>query len=184
MKNIFKKSAFLLTTILTFSKAQPQSNHEFIDTCLKILSEGKFDSIKVVVGYPFGGDPIYKSYYLPSILKDPNLREQYFRLREKESYALIEFTQTLTEKSIQKGIYFPITIRTPKDSAIIRYQTIWERANGKTENQASQLTNNCKENLPLGYYFMWSERNGKPTSNMGRRVYVDGVKTIDISEYY
>ncbi|MDZ4824182.1 MAG: hypothetical protein SH856_12040 [Flavobacteriales bacterium] len=121
---------------------------------------------------------------IPASLRQYNRwYEQEMSLCETREY-YPDFTQAITDLAIAEGLIADLEVSTPRDSAIVKYQTIWERVNGNQPNEADRPTNQCTINLPWGYYYVWSERSGVPTSAKDRKVYIDCNKVIVLDEQH
>jgi hypothetical protein len=78
----------------------------------------------------------------------------------------VNASDAVTFTAINYKVDSDVTIKTfPKDGATIRYQTVGQRGRSEQPQTAKGLTI-CVETMPIGRYHIWSERNGKPTSNM------------------
>jgi hypothetical protein len=100
---------------------------------------------------------------------------------EKESY-YPEFTERITRLSLEKGVFFTVTFATDKEGAKVKYQTVFDRVNKRPPLEANNPTNRCVNKLPMGYYYVWCERDGKPTSDTEKKIYVYNKDTIVLVE--
>jgi hypothetical protein len=77
-----------------------------------------------------------------------------------------------------------VTVATTKTGAYVRYQTWAEhRDHGAVHTLGGLPTNDAKDNLDLGFYFVWTERSGKPTSDQSRWYAIAGsTYPIEIEE--
>jgi hypothetical protein len=64
-----------------------------------------------------------------------------------------------------------VTITSTTPQAIVRYETVFERRRGLSPLTAKHPTK-CTETMPIGYYYIWSERDGKPTSDANSKFYI------------
>lgn len=96
---------------------------------------------------------------------------------------LADITDTIYAAAKKRRIESMVTIITfPETGAIIRYQTYGQRCRGQEPMTANGLSA-CDERLAIGWYYIWSERSGKPTSNQNhRRVILRRRETVVISE--
>jgi hypothetical protein len=53
----------------------------------------------------------------------------------------------------------------PRSGATIKYQTVGQKDRNELPTTAKQLTT-CVENIPIGRYYIWTERDGKYTSDI------------------
>ena len=90
---------------------------------------------------------------------------------EKQKY-FEEFMQEITDNYKKNGKFASVKLATKEEGAIIKFQTIFEKVRKNDPRQADNPTNNCNVKLAPGQYYIWSERKGKPTSDLKRRVYI------------
>jgi len=60
---------------------------------------------------------------------------------------------------------------TPKPGALIYFQTIRQRDKGAEPSSLNNLSETT-EVIVIGYYYIWAVRNGKPTSDMNRKIWI------------
>ncbi len=90
---------------------------------------------------------------------------------EKQKY-FEKFMQDITDNYKKQGKFAVVKLATNEEGAIIKFQTIFEKVRNNLPRQADNPTNNCTVKLAPGQYYIWSERKGKPTSDLKRRVYI------------
>lgn len=91
-------------------------------------------------------------------------------------------TFEVTSFAARYGIYSNLTICTTTPGAFLKYQTEWDRAHGGSPISAGSPTNDWSEHLPIGSYYIWSERGGRVTSNrdaLFEVVQANDLKTIN-----
>jgi hypothetical protein len=93
-----------------------------------------------------------------------------------------EFTQRITNESIDNGIFCKVEIITDKPGARVKYQTVFNRIEKVSPMECNNPTNNCINQWPLGYYYVWTERNNKPTSDTTKRLFISGAQKIILQE--
>lgn len=100
-----------------------------------------------------------------------------------EELELADITDTVYTAAKERRIESMVNIKTfPETGAAIRYQTYGQRCRGEEPMTANDLSA-CDERLIIGWYYIWSERNGKPTSNQNhRRAILHRRETVGISE--
>lgn len=65
-----------------------------------------------------------------------------------------------------KEIFSNVTVTTfPHDGATIKFQSVASRGINSTPTTANQLST-CDAKISIGRYYIWAERNGKPTTDM------------------
>lgn len=75
-----------------------------------------------------------------------------------------EVSDSVTMAAAERRVESAVAIRThPNDKATIKYQTYGQRLRGESPMTAKELTP-CKENMAIGWYYIWSERQGARTS--------------------
>lgn len=85
----------------------------------------------------------------------------------------------LSSALVETGLRSEVSFRTRVPGAVIRYRLI-TRTDAET---ASRPTNETVESLPIGLYFIWTERDGRPTFETRRRYRViEEKRTIEIPE--
>jgi hypothetical protein len=158
----------LLVVFLQVSVSHAQttadSSIEFVESSIKQLQK-KTNT---------GGVPLsLKKYYkwFTKDMKDCHNQEYYN-----------DFMQTITDESIEKGIYHQVEIVTPTPGAQVKYQTVLERVKKITPKETNNPTNNCINQWPLGYYYVWAERKGKPTTDINKRVWISGQQKLILQE--
>jgi len=60
---------------------------------------------------------------------------------------------------------------TPKPGALIYYQSIYQRDKGAEPSSLNNPSETTEE-IGIGYYYIWSVRNSKPTSDRNRRIWI------------
>lgn len=96
----------------------------------------------------------------------------------------IQASEAVTFTATKYSINSIITIMSkPRNGATIKYQTVGNRERKATPTTANQETT-CVETLPIGFYYIWTERHGKQTSDINS-VYqiVHPEEKIEITEY-
>jgi hypothetical protein len=73
----------------------------------------------------------------------------------------------------EKAAMSLVKLQTTKDGATVKYQTIGERDRGAPPTTIGPKTN-CTKVLPVGVYYMWTERGGKTTSSRDERFRIVG----------
>ncbi|MDH5415064.1 MAG: hypothetical protein OEW87_13090 [Flavobacteriaceae bacterium] len=70
----------------------------------------------------------------------------------------------------------------PNDKATIKYQTYGQRSRGDQPTTAKELTT-CEEDMYIGVYYIWSEREGEATSDKDKQYnIVDKIEEVEIAE--
>ena len=92
------------------------------------------------------------------------------------------FTQRITDESIKNGIYNTVEIVTANPGAKVKYQTVYSRIKKSEPLETNNPTNNCINQLPLGYYYVWTERGNNPTSDKNKQVWISGPQKIMLLE--
>ena len=78
---------------------------------------------------------------------------------------LARFSETMSSLANKHDIKASLRIETiPNEGATIKYQNITERLNGDQPHTLGQLSH-LSTSILVGVYYIWSERNGIPTSN-------------------
>lgn len=112
------------------------------------------------------------------LIEDKELRKRYDAFVSKGKPKHFEaYSERAHEIALAKDKWFNIQIRTEKEGAMIRYQSVYNSSG--EPSICHELTNNCTLRLPYGEAFIWTERNGKETSD--RRKYLiesDDIITI------
>jgi hypothetical protein len=113
-----------------------------------------------------------------SDVQDKELKKKYDKYNnKKDDRSFNEYEERATEVCLIKDIKAIIQITTKKPGAFVKYKPL-----AKAEAfQSSDTTNNCKIELPLGYTIIWTERNGKITSEK-REILVSDNEIILIEE--
>jgi hypothetical protein len=81
--------------------------------------------------------------------------------KEKRFTAL---TEDVTRVAKQNRVTSNVDFQTPNTGARVRYQTLGQR-DRKEPATLAKCPTACTESLPIGIYYVWSERNGRDTSN-------------------
>jgi hypothetical protein len=77
----------------------------------------------------------------------------------------VAFADRMGEVARHQHVMANVTIRTdPRPGAKIKYQTVGQRDRGETPTTAGDLTT-CTETMVIGWYHIWSERQGVGTSD-------------------
>lgn len=70
----------------------------------------------------------------------------------------------MTDQARAKRIVSRVTVSASKgDGASVYYQTVADRLAGRNVLLMKNLTT-AREDLPIGYYYIWAERDGVATS--------------------
>jgi len=95
----------------------------------------------------------------------------------------VRATDTVTFTATKYRVDSDVTIMTrPNSGATIKYQTVGQRERGERPTTTKGLTT-CVENMPIGKYYIWAERKGKPTSIMSHAyVIVKPTEEVKIDE--
>ncbi|UCG59376.1 MAG: hypothetical protein JSU70_07660 [Phycisphaerales bacterium] len=76
-----------------------------------------------------------------------------------------EVTDAVNAAAGERRIESDVTISTyPGDKATVKYQTYGQRLRGEPSMTAKELTT-CTERMVIGWYYIWSERHGRVTSD-------------------
>lgn len=89
--------------------------------------------------------------------------------------------ERVAEAMAETGLTSDVRFQTMKDGARVKYRLISRSA----PEEALESTNRSRvPNLPIGYYYIWTERNGTPTSDTKRRLAIVEASPppIDIPE--
>jgi len=137
-----------------------------------VLSDGK--SYPYPTQNPKPGDPPPPPPpvdSLPMITEDDKVLLQGYILSAMDSSGFetsppfVAFSKKVTEQSIKHDKYYDVMISATKGAnGIVKYQSLWDRENNVIPTQAKSLTT-CTEKFPIGVFFLWIERDGKPTSS-------------------
>lgn len=101
---------------------------------------------------------------------------------ETNLISLSKLADTMAEIATEHNIRAMVTFETiPNSGASIKYQTIAERLRNEPPRTIDQLSNTAAS-IPVGYYYIWSERNGVPRSNQNVFYEIIENKTIQIPE--
>jgi len=71
--------------------------------------------------------------------------------------ALKDLNAGLGQTSLQSHLF----VQTKNAGARVWYRLI----GGDDSHQINQLTNHAEDDIPVGFYFVWAERSGRPTSS-------------------
>lgn len=87
--------------------------------------------------------------------------------------SFIEVSEKITSFAALSGVWSSVTISSASNGnlasgATIKYQTLSERSGGNEPTTAKAPTI-CNEVIPIGYYYIWSERQGKATSEKNNK---------------
>ncbi|MBV9963755.1 MAG: hypothetical protein JO072_16050 [Parafilimonas sp.] len=178
MKKYVKLTFLFMITLLIAKKSNAQiaeqtnlptdSTKLFIENSIKLLSKGK------------------KLARKPAILSKDSVLNFWYRCNEEfacdSSVAENVVFKRITELSKQEDVSFNVNILTKKDGAIIKYQAVYDRDNNGEIIEAKNPTNNCIEQIYLGVYYIWSERNNVATSDKNRKVFINNKNSITINE--
>lgn len=95
----------------------------------------------------------------------------------------IDITNAIYSISKSNDVKSIVTISTyPNDKATIKYQTVGQRDQGVSPTTAKELTK-CKEEMYVGFYYIWSEREGEATSDKDeQRKIVAEREEVEIKE--
>ena len=113
---------------------------------------------------------------MPVLQSTPDVNEQLLT-------DIIKCTDMIHATAKKHSVDSIVMVKTdPKRGATIRYQTYGSRYRGEEPMTAKGLSP-CKERMPIGWYYFWSERKGKPTSNRSYRLRIlDPEEEVEIEE--
>lgn len=93
----------------------------------------------------------------------------------------LDAAKTLSVDLSETSLQSHVIVRTQTPGARIWYRLI----GGETVSPFNQLTNNTADDITIGLYYIWAERDGKPTSSkeiifrvIKEQVAIDLVETI------
>ena len=88
----------------------------------------------------------------------------------------IDVSDEIALLAFEYGVESEVVIMTiPNDGATIKYQTEGQRERNLSPLTAKQLTP-CTEIMPIGIYYVWSERNEKPTCDLDNQYLITEVR--------
>jgi hypothetical protein len=73
----------------------------------------------------------------------------------------LEAAQNLSVDLSETSLQSHVTVRTKAPGARVWYRLI----GGETDSPFNQLTNDTADDITIGLYYIWAERDGKPTSS-------------------
>ncbi len=93
-----------------------------------------------------------------------------------------QMIEQATNLSQRYHVYSQVTVKTKSPGARVKFQTLGERERRSPDLSSTRLTD-LVQRLPIGVYYVWTERNGKATS-MKEQIFfiVDKEVSIDIEE--
>lgn len=145
----------------TPSSREPRGTDKKADSKVQPADAARYD-------YAFGRDAVDRlkeSGADVSQLESDVKRLEAKNLNEAERRELfIKITDETHVVAKRAGVESRVTFITTKAGARVSYQTIGERRRGE-EPFSSNGTTTCEEHLPIGYYYVWTHRNGKDTSD-------------------
>ena len=180
---MLKKTTFLIVLFFSFfgiiNSLQAQGNeNEFVQKALTKLSQGKLINNQPAILH--NSPPIYNLYSRYKRLIDDTASLTKGR-NDSLATAYIGLCRKITELSIEEDIYFDPLVRTKKPDAVIKYQSIYEREAKIKPHQSKSLSSSTLH-LPMGVYYIWSERGSATTSDKNRDINVDDGSSIEIVE--
>ena len=101
----------------------------------------------------------------------------YFHAVDRNERAILA---KLTREMMQTGVTSLVTFTTAVDDAVVKYQ-----AYGGTEiGTANGTTQDASVELPIGYYFFWTERNSQRNSDpLAKEIVRENEGPIPLQEY-
>ncbi len=93
-----------------------------------------------------------------------------------------ELLEAVTKVARRYDVTSVVSLKTKAPGARVFFQTLGQRERSEQATAASQLTN-CIQRIPIGYYYIWSERRNRATSNRNQffRV-VDRLEVVELEE--
>src|SRR5262245_24978714 len=108
---------------------------------------------------------------------------------ERTRKALTQFAKTPNDETfldLAKGLHklaqdtetnSKVKITTMKDGkdnpgATVRYELDWDRRMKKADPQTGKDPTQCTEEMTIGWYYIWVERNKEPTSDRNSQFYI------------
>jgi hypothetical protein len=103
---------------------------------------------------------------------------------ENSAYSKVtDQVQSVTNYAESAGVRSTVHVRTTNPGALAHFQTLGQRLRAEPGITAGQTTNDGEQSLPIGMYFVWTERSGRVTSDVNRQVMITEEKVpIDIAE--
>jgi hypothetical protein len=98
-----------------------------------------------------------------------------------ESPSVMKAAEKLAASLTGTGLRSKVVVRTKQDGARIHFQLIGR----KEDISSSRLTNDSEDEIPIGFYFIWGDRQGHPTSSKTDIFRIVSSKiTVDIEETF
>jgi hypothetical protein len=91
---------------------------------------------------------------------------------KEKSEAWLKLTDEIYIAAASADTTSEVTFVSKPDGAQVQYQTEVQRKNNINPTTAAKETNNAREKLYIGYYFIWTVRDGKRTSDDNREYHI------------
>jgi len=101
---------------------------------------------------------------------------------ESQQSEALKLSETLISLASEYNLTAVVQIESlPLQGANIKYQSVTDRLNNKPPITVNGISN-TQLTLTYGIYYIWTERNGIPTSNIQEQRLIIGNDTIQITE--
>lgn len=96
---------------------------------------------------------------------------------------VVDSAQQVTNEARARGVTSQVRVKTTNPGAVAHFQTLGERVRSQPGITAGQLTSDGEEPVPIGIYYVWTERKAAATSDKDRQVtIIEEKRTIEIAE--
>jgi hypothetical protein len=115
-----------------------------------------------------------------------DLKEEYQHLHDSKSLACnracVELWNNISQRSEIRRVVSNVEVKTKKAGANVKYLSLGEKISGSSPLTFKGITT-AKEDLVIGVYYLWTERDGKSTSDKSSRyVVINPTEKIEIVE--
>jgi hypothetical protein len=91
-------------------------------------------------------------------------------------------TDTIVEAAADRNVLCDVSFCSTPPGAVINYQTIGERLRRELPHTLPATTN-CKTQLPIGSYYIWTSRDNNITSDKNREIpIINATECVQIQE--
>jgi hypothetical protein len=117
-----------------------------------------------------------------------DLQEDYQHLRDSKSLdcnqACVGLWKNIYERGEIRRVVSNVEVKTEKAGANVEYLSLGEKVSGSSPSTFKGITT-ANEDLVIGVYYLWTERNGKSTSDRSSRyVVINPIEKVEIVERY
>jgi hypothetical protein len=115
-----------------------------------------------------------------------DLREDYQRLHDSKSLdcnkSCVELWKNISERGEIRRVVSSVEVKTKRAGANVKFMSLGEKIAGGSPTTFKGVTT-AKEDLVIGVYYLWTEREGKSTSDKSSRyVVINPTEIIEIVE--